>query len=192
MKSLKESLFSDNITTDISVNFDFVVDYVQDKIKKARKKGVSVDMDKNTRGDYEVTFTSNEIKDARNLMEWIRITFVIAHPNDGVGVKPYIVFGADKSFHLYIIEPHEIQGKYNSTKVLYDIKGITFNSVWDDQPDKLIKTIDGFFEGFEKINKDKQPIITGPRQTIVNNIGLALFYNKMQRCFDTPDLKKID
>ena len=192
MKSLKESLFSDNITTDISVNFDFVVDYVQDKIKKARKKGVSVDMDKNTRGDYEVTFTSNEIKDARNLMEWIRITFVIAHPNDGVGVKPYIVFGVDKSFHLYIIEPHEIPGKYNSTKVLYNIKGITFNSVWNDQPDKLIKTIDGFFEGFEKINKDEQPIINGPRQTIVNNIGLALFYNKMKRCFKYPDLKKID
>jgi len=183
MKSLKESLFGDNITTDIPVNFDFVVDYVRDKINKAREKGVSVDMNKNIRGDYEVSFASNIIKDARNLMEWISITFIIAHPNDGVGVKPYTVFGVDKSFYLYIDD---------NSRVLYDIKGITFDSVWNDQPDKLIKTIDGFFEGFEKINKDKQPIITGPRQTIVNNIGLALFYNKMKRCFNVPDLKKID
>lgn len=103
MKSLKESLFSDNITTDVPVNFDFVVDYVRDKIKKANKKGIDVDM-----------------------------------------------------------------------------------------PDKLLKTIDGFFEGFEKIHKDKQPIITNSRQTTINNIGLALFYNKMKRCFKYPDLQKID
>ena len=183
MKSLKESLFSDNITTDIPVDFNFIVNYVQDKINKVRKKGINVDMYKNNRGDYEVTFISNKIRDAKNLMEWMCISFVIAHPNNDVGVKPYTVFGVDRSFILYI---------NNSEKKLYEIKGITFDSVWSDQPDKLIKTIDGFFEGFEKINKDKQPIITGPRQTIVNNIGLALFYNKMKRCFNYLDLKKID
>ena len=184
MQSLKESLFSDNITTDIPVDFDFVVDYVRDKIEKARKKGITVDMDKNNRGDYEVSFTSNKIKNAKQLYERININFVIAHPNNEVGVKPYIVVGVDDSFNFEQVS--------DSERVLNRIKGITFNSVWDDQPDKLIKTIDGFFEGFEKIHKDKQPIITNPRQTTINNIGLALFYNKMKKCFKYPDLRKID
>lgn len=181
MKSLKESLFSDNITTDISI--DFITNYVQDKINKAHKKGINVNIFKNNRGDYIVSFYSPRVKNARKLFEQININFVIAHPNDGVGVKPYIVFGVDDSFNFEM---------YDSKRVLNRIKGITFDSVWGNQPDKLIKTIDGFFEGFEKINKDKQPIITGPRQTIVNNIGLGLFYNKMKRCFEYPDLKKID
>jgi len=183
MKSLKESLFSDNITTDISIDFDFITNYVQDKINKVRKKGVDVHMYKNNRGDYIVSFYSPRVKNARKLFEQININFVIAHPNDGVGVKPYIVFDVDYSFNFE---------QYDSKRILNRIKGITFDSVWSNQPDKLIKTIDGFFEGFEKIHKDNQPIITGSRQTTVNNIGLGLFYNKMKRCFEYPDLKKID
>jgi len=186
MKSLKESLFSDNITTDVPVNFDFVIDYVRNKIQKANKKGIDVDMYKTT-NQYNciVSFYSSRIKNARKLYEQININFEIAHPNDTVGIKPFIVFGVDDSFNFEMLAS-------DSERVLNRIKGITFNSVWSDQPDKLIKTIDGFFEGFEKINKDKQPIITGPRQIIINNIGLGLFYNKMKRCFEYPDLKKID
>ena len=183
MKSLKESLFSDNITTDVPINFDFVVDYVQDKINKVRKKGINVNVYQNTKGTYGVTFNSNPIKNARNLFETIYIHFEITRSANAVGIIPYTVFGIDKTFNLYINDDR---------KPLYDIKGITFDSVWSDQPDKLIKTIDGLFKGFEKIHKDKQPVMTGQRQTIVNNIGLGLFYNKMKRCFEYPDLKKID
>ena len=182
MKSLKESLFGDNITTDVPVNFDFVVDYVRDKIQKANKKGIDVNMDLNNRGDYEVEFNSH-LFNTQNLNEQTRVKFVIAHVNDTVGIKPYIIFGVDKTFVWRV---------WNRLQLVSETKGITFKSVWDDQPDKLIKTIDGLFEGFEKIHKDKQPIITNPRQTTINNIGLALFYNKMKRCFKYPDLQKID
>lgn len=186
MKSLKESLFSDNITTDITVNFDFVVDYVRDKVDAAEKAGIDIEFYQNTGGNYIVSFYSPHVKNAKQVYEQINIKFVIARSNeiDGVGVRPYIVFGIDDSFILEMTD--------DSERVLNRIKRITFDPVWSDQPDKLIKTIDGFFEGFKKIYKDKQPIITNSKQMTINNIGTALFYNKMKRCFKYPDLKKIN
>lgn len=184
MKSLKESLFGDNVTSDVNISFDFLVKYTQDKIKEAEKKHINVEMDQNTKGDYEVCFWSNWIKNAKNVYEQITINFVIAHPTDDVAIKPYVVFGVDKTFMWYTSD---------GRRTLSETKGITFDAVWGKTPDKLIKTIDGFFEAFEKINKDHRPIITNPRQITINNIGLALFYDKMKTFFKKyPKIKKID
>jgi len=185
MKSLVESIFDDNITTEIPIDFDSVVDYVRSKIDDANKDGINIEIDQNTRGNYIVSFYSPLVKNAKNLYEQININFVIVKVNlpRNVVIIPYVVYGVDESFNLYLSD---------SKRVLGRIKGITFNSVWGRTPNKLIKTIDGFFEGFEKIHKDKQPIITDPKQMTINGIGLALFYNKMKKYFKYPNLKKID
>ena len=185
MKSLVESIFDDNVTTEIPIDFDSVVNYVRSKIDDANKTGINIEIYQNARGNYIVSFYSPLVENAKNLYEQININFVIVKVNlpRNVVIIPYTVYGVDESFNLYLSD---------SKRTLGQIKEITFNSVWGRTPKKLIKTIDGFFEGFEKIHKDKQPIITDPKQMTINGIGLALFYNKMKKCFKYPNLKTID
>lgn len=184
MKSLKESLFGDNITNDINIDFDFLVKYTQDKVSEAEKKYIIVEMDQNGRGEYEVNFWSNRIKNARKNYEQININFVISRVGDEVIIKPWVVFGVDKTFIFHTSDDH---------RIISETKGITFDSVSGKNPDVLIKTIDGFFDAFEKINKDKHPIISKPNTYLINNIGRGLFYEKVKKFFkEYPNIKKID
>ena len=177
-------MFGDNITNDINIDFDFLVKYTQDKVSEAEKKHIIVEMYQKGSGEYEINFWSNIIKNARKNHEQININFIISRVGNDVIIKPWIVFGVDKTFIWWTSDDH---------KNLTQTKGITFDSVSGKNPDALLKTIDGFFEAFEKINKDKHPIISKPNQYLINNIDRGLFYEKVKKFFkEYPKIKKID